>query len=69
LTRACGTAACAAAVAGARLKFLGRKVKVTLPGGDLLIEWRDADSHILMTGPVAYDFEGILPEILLSGIV
>lgn len=65
LTRACGTAACAAAVAGARLKLLGRKVKVTLPGGDLLIEWRDADSHMLMTGPVAYDFEGVLPENLL----
>lgn len=69
LTRACGTAACAAAVAGARLKFLGRKVNVTLPGGDLLIEWRDADGHILMTGPVAYDFEGILPKNLLNGIV
>jgi diaminopimelate epimerase len=65
LTRACGTAACAAAVAGARLKLLGRKVTVTLPGGDLLIEWREADSHMLMTGPVAYDFEGVLPENLL----
>jgi diaminopimelate epimerase len=42
-------------------------VKVTLPGGDLLIEWRENDSHILMTGPFAYEFEGMLPEALLKG--
>ena len=67
LTRACGTAACAAAVAGHRLRLLDRRVKVTLPGGDLLIEWRENDSHILMTGPFAYEFEGMLPEALLKG--
>jgi diaminopimelate epimerase len=38
-----------------------RKVTVTLPGGDLAIEWRDADGHVLMTGPYALDFEGTLP--------
>jgi diaminopimelate epimerase len=65
LTRACGTAACAAAVAGVRLRLLARKVKVTLPGGDLWIEWREQDSHILMTGPFAYEFEGFLPGHLL----
>jgi diaminopimelate epimerase len=58
LTRACGSAACAAAVAAARLKRTGRKVTVTLPGGDLLIEWRERDDHVLMTGPVAYEYEG-----------
>src|SRR5215813_6055392 len=58
LTKACGSAACAVAVAAARLKRTGRKVTVTLPGGDLLIEWREADDHVLMTGPVAYEFEG-----------
>ena len=31
---------------------------VTLPGGDLLIEWRERDDHVLMTGPVAYEYEG-----------
>jgi diaminopimelate epimerase len=62
LTRACGTAACAAAVAAARRGLTGRKVKVTLPGGELLIEWREADGHILMTGPYALDYEGVLPE-------
>jgi len=58
LTRACGSAACAAAVAAARLRRTGRKVTVTLPGGDLAIEWREDNDHVLMTGPVAYEFEG-----------
>ena len=69
LTRACGTAACAAAVAAARLEVAGRKVIVTLPGGDLLIEWRESDGHILMTGPYALDFEGALPAALLERAV
>ena len=58
LTKACGSAACAVAVAAARLRRTERKVTVTLPGGDLLIEWRERDDHVLMTGPVAYEFEG-----------
>jgi diaminopimelate epimerase len=58
LTRACGSAACAAAVAAARLKRTGRKLRVTLPGGDLSIEWRESDNHVLMTGPVEFEFEG-----------
>jgi len=58
LTRACGSAACAAAVAAARLRRTGRCVTVTLPGGDLQIEWRERDDHVLMTGPVAYEYEG-----------
>jgi diaminopimelate epimerase len=66
LTRACGTAACAAAVASARRELTGRKVKVTLPGGDLLIEWREDDGHILMTGPYALDYEGTLPAELFT---
>jgi diaminopimelate epimerase len=66
LTRACGTAACAAAVAAARRGVAGRKVKVSLPGGDLLIEWRESDGDILMTGPYALDFEGTLPAALLQ---
>ncbi|MEA2989670.1 MAG: diaminopimelate epimerase [Alphaproteobacteria bacterium] len=58
LTKACGSAACAAAVAAARLRRTGRQVTVTLPGGDLLIDWRDRDDHVLMTGPVEYEHEG-----------
>lgn len=62
LTRACGTGACAAAVAAARKKLTGRNVVVTLPGGDLDIEWRARDDHIMMTGPVTYEYEGVLPD-------
>jgi diaminopimelate epimerase len=58
LTRACGSAACAAVVCAARTRRTGRKVTVTLPGGDLGVEWREEDDHVLMTGPVAYEFEG-----------
>lgn len=58
LTLACGSAACAAAVAAARTRRTGRKVTVSLPGGDLLIEWRERDDHVLMTGPVEFEYEG-----------
>jgi diaminopimelate epimerase len=58
LTKACGSAACAAAVAAARLRRAERKVTVTLPGGDLSIEWRERDDHVLMTGPAEYEFAG-----------
>jgi diaminopimelate epimerase len=58
LTKACGSAACAAAVCAARTGRAERRVVVTLPGGDLAIEWRAADDHVLMTGPVAYEYEG-----------
>jgi diaminopimelate epimerase len=66
LTRACGTAACAAAVAAVRRGLTGRVVTVTLPGGDLVIDWRKDDDHILMTGPFALDYEGTLPPELLQ---
>jgi diaminopimelate epimerase len=61
LTRACGTAACATIAAAARIKLTGREATVTLPGGDLAMVWRQSDDHILMTGPVSYEFEGTLP--------
>ena len=61
LTKACGTAACAVMAAGFRIKLIARKCTVTLPGGDLLMEQRESDGHILMTGPVTYEFEGDLP--------
>ncbi|MEJ0011145.1 MAG: diaminopimelate epimerase [Bauldia sp.] len=59
ITKACGTGACATAVAAVRKGFTDRRVTVTLPGGPLLIEWRD-DNHVWMTGPVATEFEGTL---------
>jgi diaminopimelate epimerase len=58
LTKACGSAACAAAVSAARTRRTGRTVQVTLPGGDLTIEWRERDSHVLMTGPIAFEHNG-----------
>jgi diaminopimelate epimerase len=58
LTKACGSAACAAAVAAARLRRTNRKVRVTLPGGELMIDWRQKDDHVLMTGPVEFEFKG-----------
>jgi diaminopimelate epimerase len=58
LTKACGSAACATAVAAARLRRVNRTVQITLPGGDLTIEWRDRDDHVLMTGPAAFEYEG-----------
>ena len=57
LTRACGTGACATAVAAARKGLTGREVAVELPGGTLEIEWR-ADDRIVMTGPATESFRG-----------
>lgn len=58
LTRACGTAACAAGVAAYRNKLTDRKVLVHLPGGDLVIEWREEDDHILMSGGTELEYAG-----------
>ncbi|MDQ7019856.1 MAG: diaminopimelate epimerase [Robiginitomaculum sp.] len=58
LTKACGTGACAALVACHRRGLTGRHAKLILDGGELLIEWREADNHILMTGPVELEYEG-----------
>jgi diaminopimelate epimerase len=66
LTRACGSAACATAVAAARLKRANRHVEIALPGGKLAIEWRERDDHVLMTGPVAYEYEGQFDPALFS---
>lgn len=65
LTRACGSAACASLVCGSRMGLTGRAATVTLPGGDLHIEWL-ADDHVLMTGPVEYEFEGRFDSALFS---
>ena len=66
LTKACGSAACAAAVAAARLLRTDRQVTVTLPGGDLTIEWREADDHVLMTGAAEYEHDGRFEAALLA---
>jgi diaminopimelate epimerase len=66
LTQACGTAACATMAAGYRIKIIDSACRISLPGGDLLMSVREHDGHVMMTGPAAYDFEGVLPEGLLS---
>ena len=67
LTRACGSAACAAVVAAARKKLTERRATVSLPGGDLVIEWRESDDRVLMTGPVELEWEGTFPPSLFAG--
>lgn len=57
LTRACGSAACAAVVSAARTGRTMRTVNVTQPGGTLLVEWR-GDDHVIMTGPAEWEFSG-----------
>ena len=52
LTKACGTGACAALVCAARAKKTGRKVRMILDGGDLIIHWDETTDHVIMTGPV-----------------
>jgi diaminopimelate epimerase len=59
-TWACGTGACAAAVAAVLNKKAERRVLVHLRGGDLTIEWRAADNHVYMTGPAEEVFEGTI---------
>jgi diaminopimelate epimerase len=58
ITLACGTGACAALVAAARLGRSGRAGEVVLDGGILKIDWREADGHVIMTGPTALPFRG-----------
>lgn len=59
LTRACGSAACAALVCAARTRRTDRAATVTLPGGSLHVEWRSND-HVFMTGPAEWEFSGVL---------
>jgi diaminopimelate epimerase len=66
LTKACGTAACAVMAAGYRLKRIDAECRVSLPGGDLFMAVNPDNGHVLMTGPLQYDFEDVLPPGLLG---
>jgi diaminopimelate epimerase len=68
LTKACGSAACATAVAAARLRRANRKVKIALPGGELGIEWRESDDHVLMTGTATFEFNDRLDPALFASV-
>lgn len=62
ITQACGSGACASVVAGVRRKLIERRCVVILDGGPLAIEWNEG-GRVLMTGPVAKSFEGLIrPE-------
>lgn len=61
LTLACGTGACAAAVAAHRRGLTGRNVKVIVDGGSLNIEWRE-NGHVVMSGPAEESFRGMVSE-------
>jgi diaminopimelate epimerase len=58
ITMACGTGACATAVAAALTGRAGRKSHIIMDGGTLDIEWRETDNHVYKTGPAEFVFEG-----------
>ena len=60
-TKACGTGACAALVAASRRGLTNRKAVIELTNGELEVEWRESDGHVLMTGPTEVEFTGTLP--------
>ncbi|HUC70081.1 MAG TPA: diaminopimelate epimerase [Stellaceae bacterium] len=66
ITRACGSAACAAAVAAHRRGLAARHTAVELDGGTLDILWRE-DGHVIMTGPAVLSFEGVFDPALIAG--
>ena len=65
ITPACGSGACASVVAAVRLGLTDRKAELIMDGGSLTVEWRE-DNHVLLTGPVATSFTGMLEECAAS---
>ena len=64
ITQACGTGACATAVAACKTGRAGRKSHIIMDGGELDIEWRETDNHVYMTGPAEFVFEGEVDIVL-----
>ncbi len=62
ITMACGTGACATAVAACKTGRAGRNARIIMDGGTLEVEWREADNHVYMTGPAEFVFEGEMAE-------
>jgi diaminopimelate epimerase len=60
ITKACGTAACAALVSAHRRRLTARKATIVLDGGPLAIEWRESDDHVIMAGPIELEYEGVI---------
>ena len=74
ITMACGTGACATAVAAALTGRASRHSEIIMDGGSLSIEWNEEDNHVYMTGPATFVFEGSISlpspreEVLQEGI-
>ena len=66
LTKACGTGACAAVVAAQRRGLCDRRAVVEMDGGELWVDWSEADNHVRMTGPVSVEFTGYLPPMEIA---
>ena len=66
ITMACGTGACATAVAAATTGKAGRQSQIVMDGGTLYIEWKESDNHVYMTGPAEFVFDGEIPLPLTS---
>ena len=62
ITQACGTGACATAVAACQTGKAGRKSRIIMDGGTLEIEWSEADNHVYMTGPAEFVFDGEIED-------
>jgi diaminopimelate epimerase len=60
ITQACGTGACATLVAAVRRGLTERRADIALDGGVLGVEWRESDGHVLMTGPIAAVYQGLI---------
>jgi diaminopimelate epimerase len=63
ITLACGTGACAVAVAGVLTGCTARRLQIHLPGGDLRVHWSENDGHVYMTGPAVEVFSGDWPDV------
>ena len=66
VTLASGSSSCAVAVAAARRGLTGRRVRLTLDGGEIAVDWRD--DGVWMTGPTAHVFDGTLTAAFLDGL-
>ena len=64
ITQACGTGACATAVAACKTGRAGRASRIIMDGGELEIEWRETDGHVYMTGPAEFVYEGEIEQTL-----
>ena len=60
ITMACGTGACATAVAAAMTERTSRKAEIVMDGGSLQVEWNEQDGHVYLSGPAEFAFDGII---------